>query len=185
MLQNQVNPAMTEKNGLPTPPQDSSPPPAYVPQINNESSTPPPDITAAFSNLKLEASGFPTEDQCLAHLKLLEVIHLLRGDISSRDGLFNIWDSFATDKMQKEKHRITIREKRWAVYVAKAVHRFTIWRSHSVLSETDRLTYTNFSAKMAQFRAGGPASTIADLPPLGKNILKHSIIHIANVLYQM
>ncbi len=71
----------SEKTGLHTPP-DDAPPPSYA--VNDENAV--PDITAAFSNLDLKASGKPAVDQCIAHLKLLEAFHQLREDAATQDG---------------------------------------------------------------------------------------------------
>ena len=91
----------------------------------------PSIITAAFSNLDLgPASSEPTEDRCIAHLKLLEAFHQLREDIATTDGLFELYDDFVPEYLsQKNKAAVLlkIREKRWAVYVAKAAIRFETW----------------------------------------------------------
>ena len=98
-------------------------PPAYA--LN------PPDLVAAFSNLDLKtAESVPTKDQCIAHLKLLEAFHQLREDVATTDGLFGISDSLVSDEADEQlrgKVLLKIREKRWAVYVAKAVSRFEKW----------------------------------------------------------
>ena len=98
------------------------PPPAY--------SLDPPDITAAFANLNLEDTDKPTPGRCIAHLKLLEAFHQLRCDVATNDGLFGIKDEFAPPGLSEQKHAETllkIREKRWAIYVAKAAGRFEKW----------------------------------------------------------
>ena len=116
-----------EKNGLPTPPNDSPPPPAYAQGGFNFDV---PDITAAFSNLNLTPSAKPTPDLCIAHLKLLEAFHQLREDVAHEDGRFGINDAFADvgDSEKKRTELLTkIREKRWQVYVTKAAERFERW----------------------------------------------------------
>lgn len=91
----------------------------------------PSIITAAFSNLDLgPASSEPTEDRCIAHLKLLEAFHQLREDIATTDGLFELYDNFVPDYLSQKNQAavlLKIREKRWAVYVAKAAIRFESW----------------------------------------------------------
>lgn len=117
----------TEKHGLPTPPNDSPPPPAYA---LAESNVDVPDITAAFSSLNLAPSVKPTPDVCIAHLKLLEAFHQLREDVTFEDGRFGINDAFAdAGKSDQERAGLLtkIREKRWQVYVTKASKRFERW----------------------------------------------------------
>lgn len=119
--------AAIEKHGLPTPPYDSTPPPAYP---GNDAHLHVPDITAAFSNLNLKPSARPTPDLCIAHLKLLEAFHQLREDVAFEDGRFGIKDSFAdAAKTDQERAELLakIREKRWQVYVTMASKRFQHW----------------------------------------------------------
>ncbi|KAJ5384933.1 Protein of unknown function DUF1399 [Penicillium concentricum] len=71
-----------------------------------------------------------TRDQCVAHLKFLAVLADLRDTISSDDGLFGINDAEAerfSDSLNEARARI--REKRWAVYTARAVDRYAKWWS--------------------------------------------------------
>ena len=114
-----------EKKGPLTPP--NSPPPPYA---HSESNSNVPDITAAFSNLKLAPSAKPTPDVCIAHLKLLEAFHQLREDIPLVDGRFGIKDAFSDggESVEERTELLTkIREKRWQVYVTKAAERFERW----------------------------------------------------------
>lgn len=112
------------------------------------------DITAAFATLSLGAKPRdPTADDCLAHLKLLFAIQSMKDDVGYTDGLWGIWDSLAdSDDMglddldagenlpglPAEKQKITpddrrkirlskLREKRWALFVARAVDRYETW----------------------------------------------------------
>ncbi|KAJ5574301.1 uncharacterized protein N7459_008728 [Penicillium hispanicum] len=69
-----------------------------------------------------------TRDQCVAHLKLLAVLADLRDAVSNDDGMFGLFDSDADrfpDSLNQARARI--REKRWAVYTARAVDRYTKW----------------------------------------------------------
>ncbi|GAB1743187.1 hypothetical protein NU219Hw_g9043t1 [Hortaea werneckii] len=74
----------------------SSPPSGY----DAEHRLDPPDPTAGFSNLGLdnedEKYNFPTSDETIAHLKLLECFYRLRQTIGSTDGLFGISNSLVT-----------------------------------------------------------------------------------------
>ncbi|KAK4096990.1 hypothetical protein N658DRAFT_562095 [Parathielavia hyrcaniae] len=113
-------------------------------------------LTAAFSNLALsDLPVDPSVDTCLAHLKLLFAIQWIKEDVGFADGLWGLWDAQAgpvdpvlkrrPEKGEKEKNepRVAraeerlrnenlktlslIREKRWALFVAKAVHRYETW----------------------------------------------------------
>lgn len=100
----------------------------------------------------------PNVITCLAHLKLIHAIGKLKESIGYTDGLFGIWDSRArynrfkadgatasnyiydqlfhqgpgfniiTDN-GKSLALSKIREKRWAIYVARAVDRYEAWWS--------------------------------------------------------
>lgn len=140
-----------------------SPPPAY--DID------PPDITAAFSSLKLEDSDKPTPDQCIAHLKLLEAFHQLREDVATNDGLFGLRDDFVpqgVDEQQRAETLLKIREKRWAIYVAKAARRFERWWQVSVEPGVEMLSQKAMAAEHFDHDRHPLFFSKEALPPLGE-----------------
>ena len=82
-------------------------------------------------------SRLPNTSQGICHLKLLFAFSKLKEHITNLDGLFDIFnlpDDQPADDFEDLKHsrallRIRIREKRWAVYVARAAYRFERWWS--------------------------------------------------------
>jgi hypothetical protein len=86
-------------------------------------------LSAAFSSLRLSdtPSDFPNTDTCLAHLKLLSAFHALKEDIGYTDGLFNLWDAKCELLENREESLAKMREKRWVLYIARAVERFESW----------------------------------------------------------
>ncbi|KAL5313115.1 hypothetical protein ACEPPN_019542 [Leptodophora sp. 'Broadleaf-Isolate-01'] len=117
-------------------------PPVYTAVDNHESSAGPSmaDFVGNFANLKIEAGllDFPTNDLALAHLKVLEAFFSLKGEVGYTDGVFELWDSRAPGTAESiagdevaTRTRLEalskIREKRWALYVARAVDRFETW----------------------------------------------------------
>lgn len=135
-------------------PQDA--PPAYTTTQPEQTSAPDVDITAAFSSLNISPTPQdPTVETCLAHLKLLYAVQSLKEDVGYTDGLWDIWDtraegadsdidvelpsghlptSIATGEKDSiepsdlQKIRLSkIREKRWALFVARAVDRYEAW----------------------------------------------------------
>lgn len=93
-----------------------------------------PEVKLPSLNLQEPASlteTTVTKDFCIAHLKFLAALADLRDTVSSNDGLFDIYDSqadpFKSDEQQMHQALARIREKRWAVYVTRAVDRFTVW----------------------------------------------------------
>ena len=146
----------------------NSPPPSYAEHDSSVS-----DTTAAFSNLNLDASHTPTADQCIAHLKLLEAFHQLREDIALKDGLFGICDNFADTKVtaqEKAELLVKIREKRWAVYVARAARRFQEWWRECIEPNAQMLKQIEIPATFRQqLHIGTRLDFDCDnLPPLGK-----------------
>ena len=133
-----------------------------------------PDITAAFSNLRLdEKADKPTVDECLAHLKLLEAFSQLREDIGTADGLYGIQDDFASalDVEPRTEALAKMREKRWAVFVTRAVDRFEVYWKNCIQPDAPMLRQVpdlnapsfedDFASKVVlQFNAD-------NLPPLG------------------
>lgn len=158
--------------------------------------------TAAFEKLTLcNEPCDPCVETCLAHLKLLFAIQWMKEDVGFTDGLWGLWDAHAgpvglvprdaTSEMRvvatepsvreemQDKNRETlsrIREKRWALFVARAVDRYEKWwRSLSApvaafcLSEQDMKSPD--STAYAAFPASRPDAAMIwtedMLPPLG------------------
>ncbi|EKG13038.1 hypothetical protein MPH_09858 [Macrophomina phaseolina MS6] len=131
-----------------------APPPAYDGQQEAGSSNVEPalpsDFTARLESLTIDPlprQGVPAPHECIAHLKLLEAFHNLRQDIESTHGLFGIAsptipspptsheealeqkiETKHDDLDEGAEHKIKqVREKRWAVYVSRAVERYEKW----------------------------------------------------------
>lgn len=140
----------------------------------------PEELNAAFSNLAIPsvAPALPTADHCLAHLKLLNSFHALKEDIGYSDGLFGLRDELCEVLEGKERDEALskIREKRWALYIARAVERFEVWWLKFLFSleGSKRLEVkdmTSASLGYATFTQIGRARkwTANMLPPIGKN----------------
>lgn len=98
------------------------------------------ELTRGFKYLTLhpQPDKLPRSDEVMAHLKLLEAIFALKEEIGYTDGLFDLWDSRAlgteestagddNSRRQHDEALSKIREKRWALYVLRAVDRFEVW----------------------------------------------------------
>jgi hypothetical protein len=100
-------------------------PPGYD-QIDEQPSTIPPlnlSHNAGSSN-----STTVTRDQCVVHLKFLAALADLRDSVAGNEGLFGLHEPSLTEFPQHvQEVRARIREKRWAVYTARAVDRYTKW----------------------------------------------------------
>lgn len=148
-------------------PKQESPPPSY--------NANPRDLTAAFSDLRLDRSSpIPTANQCEAHLKLLGAFYRLREDIGTNNGLYGLSDDLADAAASSGRQQILMKicEKRWAVYVARAASRFERWwnvciEPGSRMLQQDDLAPTGSFGSIAT--GVGPLSITKDnLPPLGK-----------------
>ncbi|RSL98792.1 hypothetical protein CDV31_012423, partial [Fusarium ambrosium] len=127
----------------------ASAPPPYE-ETAGAPARPDVDPVASFADLKIDSQPHdPDPDTCLAHLKLLFAFQALKEDVGYTDGLFGIWDSRADgaitvaengeveehvradgdvpDDEEKRKALSKIREKRWALFVARAVDRYEAW----------------------------------------------------------
>ncbi|OBT83164.1 hypothetical protein VE02_08248 [Pseudogymnoascus sp. 03VT05] len=109
-----------------------------------------PDIAWAFSNLTIKENdnSFPTPEETLGHLKLLEAFYALKDEVAYTDGAFGLYDcrapgtdeSVAGDQpatIKRLEALAQIREKRWALYVARATDRFESWWT-KVLTPMDK-----------------------------------------------
>ncbi|KAL6714165.1 hypothetical protein ACLMJK_008659 [Lecanora helva] len=176
MTESKSKPSTIQKHGLPTPPHDSPPPLYDVSSATDESV---PDTTAAFAKLNLQPSGKPTVDQCIAHLKLLEAFHQLRETVALQDGLFGLLDSFASSRSTEQQQAeilAKIREKRWAVYVTKAVYRFQRWWETVIEPNAQRLRQKDIpTAYQEKIESGKSLHIDRDhLPPLDVVMVWHA-----------
>lgn len=144
----------------------------------------------------------PTVDTCLAHLKLLNAFFNLKEEIGYTDGLFGLWDSRAPgneesvagdDAARKARDEALskVREKRWSLYVARAVDRFEVWWTH-VLCEREakspgsygRLRQSDYTdqIRMTGFPTmGTPRKWHVDqLPPIGRRARQRLLVSYAN-----
>lgn len=180
----------------------AAPPPPYTASSVRDGQAQPTeaqdagvDVTAAFANLRLsnEAQD-PDADTCLAHLKLLFAIQAMKEEVGYTDGLWGIWDT-RTDTGElgdlvvdepdaksgnnahgaDERKLATLsklREKRWALFVARAVDRYESWWSslRSTFPLIERDMETPSTPKYDSF-VDPPQDPIAwndmMLPPLG------------------
>lgn len=161
---------MEKKNRYPYPsPPEETPPPAYDASSSN--------LTAALSSLDLNSARIePTKDRCIAHLKLLEAFHQLREEIATTDGLFGIKDSFVPVNLSQQEQAavlLKIREKRWAVYVAKAASRFETWWEKSIQPGSRMLRQADIGTGVLSGDDAGRGDEVLpftpdNLPPLGE-----------------
>ena len=150
-------------------------------------------LNAALTSIDLAGSKNLSEDRCLVHLKLLHAFQQLKDDVGYTDGLWQLFDARAAgapvtaeshDKKKSDKcvspeaaeaaslaKRVAeIREKRWALFVARAVDRYEAWLK----------TFAGTPLTEEMFDTGGPGYTSfpaesdpihwteSMLPPLGK-----------------
>lgn len=139
-------------------------------------------LAAQTANLSVSSidpySERPSREQVMAHLKFLHAVQALRVSIRAQDGLFNLHDSDIRDAKapgQADELRKLLSEKRWAVYVARAVERFTAWWNTlrgRIGTQGARLADFEVTGRLdAWVRDGLPEGVIRtkdDLPPLGK-----------------
>ena len=189
-------------------------PPSYNAFSNDQSVAdghiPPADdevekvnLTEAFDRLTLGAKPkFPDEDTCLAHLKLLFAMQVMKEEVGYTDGLWDTWDARADDNAaaseltdmeeasvstpappidEGAKKRLAVlsklREKRWAIFVARAVDRYEAWwtsmqRPGAGLTEADMCDmYVQGLEKYERFVSADNdllAWDASSLPPLGQ-----------------
>jgi hypothetical protein len=143
-------------------------------------------LSAAFSSLRLSdlPPAFPTTDHCLAHLKLLSAFHALKEDVGYTDGLFNLWDAKCELLDNRDEALAKMREKRWVLYIARAVERFEDWWLKDLCNRENskRLECKEMMAnvlKFTDFTKRGRALhwTVSMLPPLGMGPLFAVILY--------
>ncbi|TID07698.1 Glycine-rich domain-containing protein 2 [Colletotrichum higginsianum] len=166
------------------------------------------NITAAFASLRLGTQSDPDVDSCLAHLKLLYAIQTLKEEVGYTDGLWDLWDVRAgppdsphkgdvkekggpggdagpskEPEDRRKKVLAIVREKRWALYLARAVDRYETW--WKTLSEGRRLREAEMGdpqnpSRYATFPEGSEDYpwSVDVLPPLDVLMVWHT--HMLN-----
>ncbi|KAL1896073.1 hypothetical protein Sste5346_004812 [Sporothrix stenoceras] len=109
----------------------------------------PQPIPAQSTNMFDETQyPYPTPDEAIAHLQFLNAVHALKEEIGYTDGIFGLTDAMAaapddvvsiplnlpdkqaapTSAEDRYRARLSkVREKRWALFVARAVDRYEAW----------------------------------------------------------
>ncbi|TID21286.1 hypothetical protein E2P81_ATG04572 [Venturia nashicola] len=177
--------------------EDEVHPPSY--SVEPPSQEAPEDLSARLASLDLSSvvkNGVNiSADQCTAHLKLLEAFNQLREDIGQTQGLFGIKDpKFDSPETTDPYHhaqspqalaKLRIAEKRWSVYVARAVDRFERWYNACVPATMggapcDRLTGNQLLTKKGLDKVAYHGLPIKQLtlpdqvPPLDVLMVWHS-----------
>lgn len=117
------------------------------------SASPTPTVPATF---------LPPEDsqaianQAIVHLHLLYIFHKLRLQVGSQDGLWGIWDDrLEHHYLSAEEHAqglAKLKEKRWSIYLARAVHRYGAWwTSMGITPLTEQDTHSTHGSRYATF----------------------------------
>jgi hypothetical protein len=154
----------------------SDQPPTYTAQDSNTNAPSASDLSAAFSSLNLSTnpSPLPTPETCLAHLKLLHTLQTLKQDIGYTDGLFGVWDAKAERAEKRDETLSKLREKRWVLFIARAVERFQAWWTGFLcpLNNSKRLECKEIDPSNMRFvkfpERGAPITWTGEmLPPLG------------------
>ena len=144
-----------------------SPPPSYAAQdVDQDNAIEPPNLTAGFSNLSLGTKGedgFPTTNECIAHLKLLEGFYRLRQKIGSSDGLFGLHNAIVArqelSSEEESKQLVKLASKRWSIYISRAIVRFEKW--------IETCSYSTGPITKSRLRIGAEAGDLCDSPTKG------------------
>ncbi|KAH8423186.1 uncharacterized protein LDX57_000940 [Aspergillus melleus] len=111
-------------------------PGADIPPLNLSSSAGPAVYTTV------------TQDECIAHLKFLAALADLRDSIAGIKDLFCIHDPNPSVFEQViDEARARVKEKRWAVYTARAVERYTVWWKTCVAKTHPTISVKDFESK--------------------------------------
>lgn len=112
-------------------------------------------------------------DQCVAHLKFLAVLADLRDSISGNDGLFGLFDSEAERfPASSNEANARIREKRWAVYTARAVDRYNKWWFSCLPVSHPHVTIQDLESREYETIVDSPTQVVwspDNMPPIGKS----------------
>jgi len=124
-------------------------------------------------------------DECIAHLKLIGTLADLRDVVSETDGAFGLWDITAPTTPEESNKRALalLREKRWSVFVARAVDRFESWFNACVEVQDPTPEIPHMTVSAAARGAVDPGASQApnpftrdSLPPLDVLMVWHAYL---------
>ncbi|ORY57814.1 uncharacterized protein BCR38DRAFT_354067 [Pseudomassariella vexata] len=167
-------------------PPNSGLPKKLAPELSPEALA---ELNSAFASLSVPTLATkPTADTCLAHLKLLSAFQSLKEDVGYTDGLWDIYDSHSvTENRDSVEPGVDLaailaklREKRWAVYIARAVDRYEAWWNSFVADPLIASDMEGDSPKYLGFPDINAATnwTALMLPPLDVLMVWHA--HMLN-----
>ncbi|KAE8146186.1 hypothetical protein BDV25DRAFT_143950 [Aspergillus avenaceus] len=117
--------------------QDQEAPPAYDQIDEPQLALPQLDLSRDPGSSVLETVS---QDQCIAHLKFLATLADLRDSVANVHSLFGIGDPDpAVFKGETDEACARVKEKRWAVYTARAVDRYITWWTNCICPSLQRL----------------------------------------------
>ncbi|KAM0818606.1 hypothetical protein AB5N19_04418 [Seiridium cardinale] len=142
----------------------------------------PSRLNSGFSTRSLSSTPqHPETGSCFVHLKLLFTFQNLKDDVGYSDGLWGLWDAnYPATPSNPNQALASVREKRWAVFVARALDRYEAWWNSlggQFLTERDmekdRTRYLNFMANWEPMRWNED-----NMPPLDVLLVLHA--HMLN-----
>jgi len=167
------------------------PPPDYT----DSGELPPPDYTAGFANLSISdgpSLDTPQVNDTIAHLKTLECFYRLKQTIASTDGIFGIDNDKVVELGRvsspgegdgTDEFLPRLAEKRWAIYVSRAVDRFHAWVSTAIPAADPLPTMAEIEEKgkngeivmvSGHLRHQMPPLDISNMPPVDVLMVWHS-----------
>ncbi|KAA8917702.1 hypothetical protein TRICI_000141 [Trichomonascus ciferrii] len=91
-----------------------------------------PPMAEVFSRLHfkpVKANWIPDPEPVICHLKLLEAFYCLRKSVESIEGLFGVGGDEKTLSVEERK------ERKWSIYVSRAVDRFETWWNRLIVGQ--------------------------------------------------
>ncbi|KAJ2899339.1 hypothetical protein MKZ38_003268 [Zalerion maritima] len=164
----------------------------YPPPTHSDIDTPSQLVSSFASPSVCSNPAEPDVDTCLAHLKLLFAFQTLKDDIGNQDGLFGIWEGRCNDvevtknedgteeRTTKPAQPFKVKEKRWALFVARAADRFETWWSKALPRFEEDVRQLNeedlVEGSLSSFPSTGNIVPwkAKDLPPLDVLMILHS-----------
>lgn len=126
----------------------------------------------------LPGERFPSKECVMVHLFLLEAFHSLEHTIKKTDGLFGLYDNMEVQDASSVNSSSLelIQEKRWRVFVLRAVERYELWWDHVL--DTERVPLTSNKLKSGYFyewvNSAGMFMSDITLPPLDVLMVWHT-----------
>lgn len=114
-----------------------------------------------------KATPIVSLQECQQHQQLLRCFLNLKQTVSTTKGLFKTEHAHDINELDMMARQSAVEERRWSIYVSRAIHRFSVWWARLPALQTPGRESSQISEKPHR-QHGGWTWTRDQMPPFGR-----------------